>query len=117
MEVDEPLPLMLMTSADSHLPAISNELRVRVESSKNRLTTVRPRSVGQLLDLALLHAVHLRGGVEDGSDLLAAQVRGRQQVPLGVPGSPRLLSRVVAVVVVLIGVPAVSERRKRRTLG
>ena len=42
---------MLITSADSHLPAISNEDRVRVESSKNRLTTVRPRRVGQLLDL------------------------------------------------------------------
>ena len=39
-----------MTSADSRLAATSNEMRVRVESSKNRLTTVRPRRVGQLLD-------------------------------------------------------------------
>ena len=46
LEVEDPLPEMLMTSADSHLPAISNELRVRVESSKKRLTTVRPRRVG-----------------------------------------------------------------------
>ena len=38
-----------MTSADSRLAAASNEIRVRVESSKNRLTTVRPRSVGSFL--------------------------------------------------------------------
>ena len=35
---------MLMTSAPSRLPASSNEVRVRVESSKNRLIRVRPRS-------------------------------------------------------------------------
>ena len=40
---------MLITSADSHLPAISKEDRVRVESSKKRLTTVRPRSAGSFL--------------------------------------------------------------------
>src|SRR5215471_6653517 len=37
------------TSADSHLPAISNEVRVRVEDSKNRLMIVLPRSVGTFL--------------------------------------------------------------------
>ena len=41
-----PLPARLMVSADIHFPAISKELRVRVESSKNRLITVRPRKVG-----------------------------------------------------------------------
>ena len=45
----EPLAEKLMTSADSRLAAVSNEMRVRVESSKNRLTTVRPRSVGSFL--------------------------------------------------------------------
>ena len=35
---------MLMTSAPSRLPASSKEVRVRVEFSKNRLMTVRPRS-------------------------------------------------------------------------
>jgi hypothetical protein len=35
---------MLMTSAPSRLPASSKEVRVRVESSKNRLMSVRPRS-------------------------------------------------------------------------
>ena len=47
--VEEPLPVMLMVSADIHLPAISNELRVRVESSKKRLMMVRPRRVGIFL--------------------------------------------------------------------
>ena len=36
----------LITSADSRLPAISKEARVRVDDSKNRFTMVRPRSVG-----------------------------------------------------------------------
>ena len=45
----DPLAEKLMTSADSRLAAASNEIRVRVESSKNRLTTVRPRSVGSFL--------------------------------------------------------------------
>jgi hypothetical protein len=41
-----------MTSADSRLAASSNDVRVRVESSKNRLTTVRPRSVGSFFTVA-----------------------------------------------------------------
>ena len=35
---------MLITSAQRRLPASSNEVRVRVESSKNRLMRVRPRN-------------------------------------------------------------------------
>ena len=38
--------LRLMTSADRRLAAISNVVRVRVEFSKNRLNTDRPRSSG-----------------------------------------------------------------------
>ncbi len=34
------------TSADMRLAAVSNDMRVLVESSKNRVATVRPRSVG-----------------------------------------------------------------------
>src|SRR3954452_1863174 len=45
----EPLAETLMTSAESHLPAISKDERVRVESSKKRLTTVRPRRAGSFL--------------------------------------------------------------------
>ena len=48
-DTDDPLALMLITSAESHLPAISNDDRVRVESSKNRFTAVRPRSAGNFL--------------------------------------------------------------------
>ncbi len=46
LETDEPFAETLMVSADSHLPAISNEVRVRVESSKKMFTTVRPRRAG-----------------------------------------------------------------------
>ena len=45
----DPFALKLMTSAESRLAAASKEMRVRVESSKKRLTTVRPRSVGSFL--------------------------------------------------------------------
>ena len=41
--------LMLMASADKRLAAISNEVRVRVEGSKKRLMTVRPRNAGTFL--------------------------------------------------------------------
>ena len=36
-------------SAESHFSAVSKEKRVRVEASKNRLTTMRPRSAGTFL--------------------------------------------------------------------
>lgn len=47
-ETLEPFAAKLMTSALRRFAAASNEIRVRVESSKNRLTTVMPRSVGSL---------------------------------------------------------------------
>ena len=40
---------MLRVSALSRFSAISNDVRVRVLGSKNRLTTVRPRSAGTFL--------------------------------------------------------------------
>ena len=49
LDSDEPLAEKLMTSAERRLAAASKEMRVRVESSKNRLTTVRPRSAGSFL--------------------------------------------------------------------
>ena len=42
----EPFAEKLITSADKRLAADSKEILVRVESSKKRFTTVRPRSVG-----------------------------------------------------------------------
>src|SRR5439155_6534933 len=41
--------LMFTASADKRFAAISNEVRVRVEGSKKRLMTVRPRSAGTFL--------------------------------------------------------------------
>ncbi len=49
LDTEEPLAEKLITSALSRLAAVSNEIRVRVESSKNRLTTVRPRRAGSFL--------------------------------------------------------------------
>ena len=40
---------MLMTSAPRRLPASSKEVRVRVELSKKRLMTVRPRKADDFL--------------------------------------------------------------------
>ena len=40
---------MFMTSAPSRLPASSKELCVRVEASKNRLISVRPRRTSRFL--------------------------------------------------------------------
>ncbi len=45
---DEPAD-MFITSAPSRLPASSNELCVRVETSKKRFTSVRPRRMGCFL--------------------------------------------------------------------
>ena len=52
-------------SALSRFSAISNEVRVRVDGSKNRLTTVRPRSAGTFLIGPLRDLLHRLGGVED----------------------------------------------------
>ena len=45
----DPLALKLITSADSRLAASSKLIRVRVEFSRKKLTTVRPRSAGTFL--------------------------------------------------------------------
>lgn len=48
-DTDDPLAEKLMTSAERRFSAASKEIRVRVESSKKRLTIVRPRRVGSFL--------------------------------------------------------------------
>ena len=56
---------------------------MRVESSKKRLTTVRPRSVGSFLTSRPASAcVDLRGGVEHQGRVGAVEVGRLQQVPL-----------------------------------
>ena len=57
-------------------------------SSKNRLTTVRPRRVGSFLT-SRRYRVHLGRGVEDLADLRGGQVVRRQQVPTRVPAGRR----------------------------
>ncbi len=49
LDTEDPLAEKLMTSADRRFSAASKEMRVRVESSKKRLTIVRPRRVGSFL--------------------------------------------------------------------
>ncbi len=49
LETLEEEPLMLMTSADSRLPASSKEDWVRVDASRKTLMIVRPRRVGTFL--------------------------------------------------------------------
>ena len=71
---------MFSVSALSRFSAISNEVRVRVLGSKNRLTTVLPRSAGTFLigrDADLLHRLR---GVEDERDLLGVQVGDAEQI-------------------------------------
>ena len=46
---EEELEVQLRTSAERVFPAISNELRVRVEASKNRLMIDLPRRLGTFL--------------------------------------------------------------------
>ena len=67
-------------SALSRFSAISNDVRVRVEGSKNRLTTVRPRSAGTFLIGPLRDLLHRLGGVEDEQDLLGRQLGDAEQV-------------------------------------
>ena len=44
-----PLAAKFSESADSHFSAVSKENRVRVDASKKRFTTIRPRSAGTFL--------------------------------------------------------------------
>ena len=73
---------MFSVSALSRFSAISNEVRVRVLGSKNRLTTVLPRSVGTFLIGRCADLAHRLGGVEDQVDLVARQVGDAEQILL-----------------------------------
>ena len=71
---------MLRVSALSRFSAISNDVRVRVLGSKNRLTTVRPRSAGTFLIGAVADLLHRLGGVEDQRDLAGVEPGDAEQV-------------------------------------
>ena len=89
LETLEPLAEKLITSADSRLAATSKLVRVRVESSKKRLTTVRPRSVGSFLTVRSPTRASSSAVSRTSERLVAAEVGGRQQVAVHVsPSSP-----------------------------
>ena len=77
LDSEEPFAEKLMTSAESRLAAASNEIRVRVESSKKRLTTVRPRRAGSFLI------------GRSASDRISSAVRQHQLGVLAASGRPR----------------------------
>ena len=74
--------LKLIRSALRRLAAISNELRVRVEFSKNRLTTVLPFEGRHFLDVAGGDLDEGLGRLQDGLDVGDAEVLDAQQVVL-----------------------------------
>ena len=73
-----------MVSAESRLAAVSKLSRVRVESSKNSDTTVRPRSAGTLGMDTPADLDEGVGQVQQLIDLVTVEVADRQQVPGGV---------------------------------
>ena len=73
---------MFMTSAPSRLPASSNEAWVRVETSKNRLISVRPRSDACFLSIWRLSSTKFLGEVEQAENLLARKPFDPQQMAL-----------------------------------
>ena len=92
LDSDEPLAAKLMTSAESRLAAASNEMRVRVESSKNRLTTVRPRSAGSFLIGRSASERSSSAVREHQLGVVAAQVGRAEQVPLHASAAPSIVT-------------------------
>ena len=71
---------MLSVSALSRFSAISNDVRVRVLGSKNRLTTVLPRSVGTFL-IGRSPISRIASAVSRmSSDLVRRQIRDAEQI-------------------------------------
>jgi hypothetical protein len=75
----EPLAEKLITSADKRLAAASKDIRVRVESSANKFTIVRPRKVGSFLTApSLTRANSLAvSRIDTASDLLRSAMDKR----------------------------------------
>ena len=66
-------------SAPRCLAAISKLTRVRVEASKNRLTTVRPRSVSNASERFTAVGLEEFGAVEDGFDFGSGEFLDAEQ--------------------------------------
>ena len=74
LSVELPAALIDITSAESRLAASSNDDDVRVELSKNTLTTVRPRRVGSFLTSRSPDRLEARGEIEQPLDVRLRQV-------------------------------------------
>ncbi len=71
---------MLMTSAPSRLPASSNEVRVRVDASKNRLMMVWPRSSDCFLSARRFCSTNFSDWSSSSDDLGRRQALDPQQM-------------------------------------
>ena len=69
LRIDEEDTDMFITSAPSRLPASSNEAWVRVEASKNRLISVRPRSAAVFFSIWRLRVDEFLGEIEQADDV------------------------------------------------
>ena len=108
-----PLAAKLSESADSHFSAVSKEKRVRVDASKKRLTTMRPRSAGTFLDLPLADRAHRVGGVEQERDFLGCQALDAEEVLRTKSGGGHVRDRAARGII-----PAASPgSRLRRSVG
>ena len=77
---DELPTAMFITSAPSRLPASSNEDCVRVEASKNRLISVRPRSEVRFFSIWRLRSTIFVGEIEQPDDLVGRKPFDPQQM-------------------------------------
>ena len=73
LRIDEDDTDMFMTSAPSRLPASSKEACVRVEASKKRLISVRPRSDVSFFSIWRLSSTNSLGEIEQADDLARAK--------------------------------------------
>ena len=83
LEADEIFAEKSRISAESRWAASVKLIRVRVLSSKNAVTTTRPRSAGTFLTLRVETSLKFSAVVEDVQDLLGGQLVERQQVLAG----------------------------------
>ncbi len=87
LDAEEPLAEILIVSALIHFPAVSNDVRVRVESSKKRLMTVRPRRVGSFLTsrcwMSCIEAAVVR--ISSASALVRSAAESRWRRVIGAP--------------------------------
>ena len=72
--------LIFTASAERRFAASSNDVRVRVEDSKNRLMTVLPRRAGTFLTSRVEISLKVFGSVENAGYLRRRQVADAKQI-------------------------------------